>query len=97
MAHIILRVLREYRPMAYYTLAAFLFVLSQLTWFLLGKVLCTASNQCIDGLFLAVILETAAIGVLFLAWKSITEDSWDDGQQQHTQHTFVVVWLYRQF
>ncbi|KAG5352780.1 hypothetical protein C0989_000442 [Termitomyces sp. Mn162] len=78
MAYIVLRVLREYRPMAYYALAAFLFVLSQLAWFLLGRVLCTASNQRIDGSFLATILETAAIGVLFLAWRSITEDSWDD-------------------
>ncbi|KAF8056510.1 chitin synthase III catalytic subunit [Lyophyllum atratum] len=78
MAHIVLRVLHEHRPMVFYTLAALLFVLSQLAWFLLGRVLCTASNQRVDGSFLATVLETAAVSVLFLAWRSITEESWDD-------------------
>jgi hypothetical protein len=27
----------------------------------------------VDGSFLATVLETAAIGVLYLAWKAITE------------------------
>ncbi|RDB18884.1 Chitin synthase export chaperone [Hypsizygus marmoreus] len=78
MAHIVLRILHETRPMYFYILAAFLFVLSQLAWFLLGRVLCTASDSKIDGSFIATILETAAVGVLFLAWRSITEESWDD-------------------
>jgi hypothetical protein len=40
MIWIVLRVLNETRPMYYYALSAFLFVLSQLAWFLLGKVIC---------------------------------------------------------
>ncbi|GLB43924.1 putative chitin synthase III catalytic subunit [Lyophyllum shimeji] len=78
MAYIVLQVLHEQRPMVFYTLSALLFVLSQLAWFLLGRVLCTASDQKVDGAFLATVLETAAITVLFLAWRSITEESWDD-------------------
>ncbi|RDB18889.1 Chitin synthase export chaperone [Hypsizygus marmoreus] len=78
MAHIVLRILHETRPMHFYILAAFLFVLSQLAWFLLGRVLCTASASKIDGSFITTILETASVGVLFLAWRSITEESWDD-------------------
>ncbi|KAG5638753.1 hypothetical protein H0H81_010375 [Sphagnurus paluster] len=73
MAYIVIIVLKETRPMIFYTLAVMLFVLSQLAWLLLGRVLCTASSQKIDGSFLATVLETAAVGVLFLAWRSITE------------------------
>ncbi|KAG5651577.1 hypothetical protein H0H81_008160 [Sphagnurus paluster] len=41
MAHIVLNVLNERRPMLFYALAGMLFLLSQLAWFLLGRVLCT--------------------------------------------------------
>ena len=40
MAYIVLHMLNETRPMWYYVLAACLFILSQLAWFLLGKVIC---------------------------------------------------------
>ncbi|KAJ3493413.1 hypothetical protein NMY22_g20214 [Coprinellus aureogranulatus] len=41
MSYIVLRVLAETRPMWFYLLSALLFVLGQLAWFLLGRVLCT--------------------------------------------------------
>jgi len=78
MIYIVLGVLNEVRPMWYYILAAVLFVLSQLDYFLLSKVICNGSNQKVDGSFIATLLETAAIGVLYLGWRSITEESWDD-------------------
>ncbi|KAF9264772.1 hypothetical protein L218DRAFT_972373 [Marasmius fiardii PR-910] len=78
MTYIILVVLREVKPMLYYVMAAALFVLSQLAWFLLGRVVCSGSNQKVDGSFIATLLETAAVGVLYLGWRSITEESWDD-------------------
>ncbi|KIM35594.1 hypothetical protein M413DRAFT_449642 [Hebeloma cylindrosporum] len=78
MSYIVIRVLNETRPMWYYILAATLFVLSQLAWFLLSGVICKGSGAKVDGSFVATILETAAVGVLYLAWKSITEESWDD-------------------
>ncbi|KAF7345455.1 hypothetical protein MVEN_01563600 [Mycena venus] len=78
MAYIVLAVLNEVRPMWFYILSAALFVLSQLDYFLLNKVICKGSNQKVDGSFVATFLETAAVGVLYLAWKSITEESWDE-------------------
>ncbi|KXN86851.1 Chitin synthase export chaperone [Leucoagaricus sp. SymC.cos] len=79
MSYIVLHVLNETRPMWYYLLSITLFVLAQLAWFLLSRVICRGSNQKIDGSFIATVLETAAVGMLFLAWRSITEETWDDG------------------
>lgn len=73
MSYIVLAVLNEIRPMWFYILSAALFVLSQLDYFLLSKVICNGSNSKVDGSFVATLLETAAVGVLYLAWKSITE------------------------
>ncbi|TFK37362.1 hypothetical protein BDQ12DRAFT_713488 [Crucibulum laeve] len=73
MSYIVLKVLNETRPMWFYLLSAALFVLSQLDWFLLSKVICKGSNQKVDGSFITTLLETALVSVLYLAWKSITE------------------------
>jgi len=78
MTFIVLSVLHEVRPMWYYILSATLFVLSQLAYFLLSKVICKGSKRKVDGSFIATLLETASVCVLYLAWKSITEESWDD-------------------
>jgi hypothetical protein len=78
MAYIVLAILNEIRPMWFYILAATLFVLSQLAWFLLGRVICEGSTSKVDSSFIATILETAAVSALYFAWRSITEDSWDD-------------------
>ncbi|KAJ7498050.1 chitin synthase III catalytic subunit [Mycena galericulata] len=78
MTYIVLAVLNEVRPMWFYILSAALFVLSQLDYFLLNKVICNGSNSKVDGSFVATLLETASVGVLYLAWKSITEESWDE-------------------
>jgi len=78
MTYIVLGILNEVRPMWYYTLSATLFVLSQLDYFLLSKIICRGSSHKVDGSFIATLLETAAVGVLFLAWKNITEESWND-------------------
>ncbi|KAF8703666.1 hypothetical protein AX14_014155 [Amanita brunnescens Koide BX004] len=78
MSHVVLRVLQETRPMFFYLLAAALFVLSQLDYFLLSRVICKGANRKIDGSFVATILETASVGVLYLAWRSITESAWED-------------------
>ncbi|KAM5541900.1 hypothetical protein V8D89_004629 [Ganoderma adspersum] len=77
MTYVVLGMLNEVRPMWYYVLAAILFVLSQLDFFLLSKVICKASNK-IDGSFIATLLETAAVAILYFAWRSITEESWEE-------------------
>ena len=40
MSYVILQVLHEKKPVLFYVLAAALFILSQLAWFLLGRVIC---------------------------------------------------------
>ncbi|KAK7685113.1 hypothetical protein QCA50_011952 [Cerrena zonata] len=78
MLYIILGILNELKPVWFYILAAGLFVLSQLDFFLLNKVICKGANQKIDGSFVATILETASVVVLYFGWKGITEEQWDD-------------------
>ncbi|KAK2464074.1 hypothetical protein APHAL10511_003904 [Amanita phalloides] len=78
MTYVVLNILQETRPMFFYLLSMALFVLSQLDFFLLSRVICKGSSYKIDGSFVATILETAAVGVLYLAWKSITESSWEE-------------------
>ena len=44
MLYIVLGILNEIRPVWYYIVAAVLFVLSQLDYFLLNKVICNVSS-----------------------------------------------------
>ena len=37
------------------------------------QVICRGADAKVDGSFVATILETASVGVLYLAWRSITE------------------------
>lgn len=52
-------------------------MLSQGAYFALSYKICDGTGAKIDGSLIASILETMAVGVLFAAWRSITEDSWD--------------------
>ncbi|KAJ4001934.1 chitin synthase III catalytic subunit [Lentinula boryana] len=78
MLYIILAMLKESRPTLYYILAGVAFVFSQLAWFLLGKLICVGSGSKLDGSFLATILETITVVLIFFGWKSITEGAWDE-------------------
>lgn len=73
MIWVVVAVLREMRPLIYYALAGLLFVLAQLAYFLLSRPLCSVSKAKIDGSFIATLLETASVFVIYLAWRSITE------------------------
>jgi hypothetical protein len=73
MIWIVVKKLREQRPLLYYILAGILFILAQLTYFLLSRPICNGTNAKIDGSFLATALETASVIVLYLAWQGITE------------------------
>src|SRR6266852_183391 len=75
MIWIVVNKLREQRPLVYYISAGILFVLAQLTYFLLSRPICNGTNAKIDGSFLATALETASVIVLYLAWQGITEGS----------------------
>ncbi|ORY35850.1 chitin synthase III catalytic subunit-domain-containing protein [Naematelia encephala] len=75
---IVLRVLNEFKPALLYSLSFALFAGAQIVFFLASQPLCKASNGKINSSFISTILDTAAVGVLYLAWKSITEDDWGD-------------------
>jgi hypothetical protein len=76
--YIVRVMLRETKPLLYYLITALLFVLSQLDFFLLSKIICKAADGKVDGSFIATLLETVAIIVIYFGWKSITEESWDE-------------------
>lgn len=78
MLYIVLGILNEIRPVWYYVIAAILFVLSQLDYFLLSKIICRGSSMKVDGSFIATILETACVVTLYFAWRGITEEDWDN-------------------
>ena len=73
MTWVVVAVLREMRPLIFYALAALLFIISQLAFFLLSRPICNGSNAKVDGSFIATLLETASVFVIYLAWRSITE------------------------
>ncbi|KAF8308559.1 hypothetical protein DL93DRAFT_2219505 [Clavulina sp. PMI_390] len=78
MIYVVTSILREGRPVLYYAAAAFLFVLSQLAYFLLSKVICKGSSSKLDGSFVATVLETLSVAMIVASWISITEESWED-------------------
>ncbi|THU84687.1 hypothetical protein K435DRAFT_687056 [Dendrothele bispora CBS 962.96] len=88
MTYIVVGVLKETRPLVYYALAAFLFVLSQLAWFMLGKVICEGTSKRVDGSFIATILETASVVVLFFSWRTITVEDWDEDQAYYQNYKY---------
>jgi hypothetical protein len=57
--------------------AAAAFILSQGAYYALSYKICTGTNQKVDGSFLATLLETVAIVLVYFGWRSITEDTWD--------------------
>ncbi|KZP10804.1 hypothetical protein FIBSPDRAFT_872252 [Athelia psychrophila] len=64
--------------MWFYALSRVLFVLSRLDYFLLNKLIWKGMKAKNDGSFVASICETAAVGVVYLARRIITKESWDD-------------------
>jgi hypothetical membrane protein len=77
MLYIVVGVLNEIRPLWYYVISAILFILSQLDYFLLSKVICRGASMKVDGSFIATLLETAAVVFIYLGWRGITEEDWD--------------------
>lgn len=74
---VVVRVLKEKKPLLLFTAAAGAFILSQGAYYALSYKMCTGTNEKVDGSFLATLLETVAVVLVFLGWRSITEDTWD--------------------
>ncbi|TFK66163.1 hypothetical protein BDN72DRAFT_823786 [Pluteus cervinus] len=73
MLYIALWVLMEGKPLRYFGISFALFGCSQVAYFLVNESLCIAASGRLDGSFISTILETSSVGVLFMAWRSITE------------------------
>lgn len=78
MSYIVLRVLGEKWPFLYYLGSLVLFAGSQLVFLLLGVPICQGTNRFMDSSFVSTLLQTASMGVLFMAWRAITESDWED-------------------
>jgi hypothetical protein len=77
MCYIVFTILQERKPCLLYIASFLLFVGSQVIYMVASKMLCQASNGVLDGSFIATVLETGSLGLLFFAWMKITESSWD--------------------
>ncbi|KAG8860551.1 hypothetical protein FRB96_003805 [Tulasnella sp. 330] len=75
---VIVRILREKRPLTFFIAAFILFAIAQVMYFEVSKFICKSSKSKVDGSLIATVFETASVFTLFLGWKSITEDSWDE-------------------
>jgi hypothetical protein len=73
---LVLRVLNEKKPMRWLALAALLFAISQVFNYAVSKYICSGTNGAIDGAFFATLFTTAAVGMVWYFWSTITEDDW---------------------
>ncbi|WWC72431.1 uncharacterized protein I206_106393 [Kwoniella pini CBS 10737] len=78
MIYITLGALRETKPAMLYLCAFILFGIGQVLFFLVSQPLCDASNGKVNSAFLATLLDSSAVVLVYLAWKSITEDDWGE-------------------
>nr|XP_019000641.1 uncharacterized protein I203_06686 [Kwoniella mangroviensis CBS 8507]OCF64102.1 hypothetical protein I203_06686 [Kwoniella mangroviensis CBS 8507] len=78
MLYITLNTLRETKPALLYLGACILFAVGQVIFFLVSQPLCDASNGKVNSSFLSTLLEAGSVGLIYLAWKSITEDDWGE-------------------
>jgi hypothetical protein len=76
---VVIRVLKERKPVFILLITLFVFALSQGAYWGLSHKICSGTNAKIDGSWLATLLETVSVIGIWLAWKSITEDAWDVG------------------
>lgn len=87
MAYVITVVLREKKPLAYLTSAFIVMAASQVVLFLANDPLCKASQQKVDGSFIATLLETISVVLLIVTWSSVTEGEHPSPfPQQNTDH-----------
>jgi len=77
MSYIVLRILQEWKACLLYVASFLVFVGSQVIYMVPSKSLCEASNRVLDGSFIATVLETGSLVLVFVAWMKITEASWD--------------------
>ncbi|GJN87730.1 hypothetical protein Rhopal_000685-T1 [Rhodotorula paludigena] len=76
-AGVVIRVLKEKKPLFTLLGAAFCFILAQAAQLALSHRICIGTDAKIDGSWIATFLETITVALIFVAWKMVTEDEWD--------------------
>lgn len=61
--------------------AAIAFIASQAFYYALGHKICTGTDGKIDSSWIATLLETVTIGLIYAAWQFVTEDDWVRGSR----------------
>lgn len=61
-----------------YGAALFFFILSQGALWALSQIVCINTDSKIDGSFLSTVCVMISMIFLYLGWKSVTEDYWDE-------------------
>ncbi|EGD90305.1 hypothetical protein H112_01760 [Trichophyton rubrum D6] len=73
---LVVKVLKEKRPMLYLSIAGLLFALSQIFQFVISTHLCNATDGKINGAFFETLFNLGAVNMVWVFWSSITEDDW---------------------
>ncbi|KAK9237041.1 chitin synthase III catalytic subunit [Lipomyces kononenkoae] len=74
--YLVVKVLRERKPLFLLITAFLLFVIGQIFEFVVSRYICSHTNGKIDGSLFACLLTLLSFGALWAFWVSITEDEW---------------------
>lgn len=75
-AILVIRILRELRPLLYLVGAALLFAIGQVFNYAVSKYICDGTSGKIDGSLFQTLFTLLAVVMLWVFWSSITEDDW---------------------
>ncbi|KAI9684658.1 MAG: hypothetical protein M1829_000031 [Trizodia sp. TS-e1964] len=74
--NIVLRVLKEKKPMIFLASAALLFAIGQIFQYIVSTHICNGTDGKINGAFLETLFTLLSVITLWTFWSSITEDDW---------------------
>jgi hypothetical protein len=75
-AILVLRILGEYKPVIYLTVAALLFALGQIFTYVVSSHICNGTSGKIDGSLFETLFTLLSVVTVYMFWSSITEDNW---------------------
>ncbi|KAI8720555.1 Chitin synthase export chaperone [Fusarium sp. LHS14.1] len=75
-AILVIRILRELRPLLYLVGAALLFAIGQVFNYAVSKYICDGTSGKIDGSLFQTLFTLLAVVMIWIFWSSITEDDW---------------------
>ncbi|KAJ8098255.1 chitin synthase III catalytic subunit [Lipomyces tetrasporus] len=74
--YLVVRILRERKPLFLLIITFLLFVIGQIFEFVISRYICSPTSGKIDGSLFACLFTLLSFGVLWAFWESITEDEW---------------------